>query len=255
MTSAVLLFSGGLDSFILWRLLGMPRCVYVCLGHRYQSAELNAIRLLHEHLNAHGSALEVWLIGGLHLGNLERPDGHIPNRNLLLTSFAFANLDADIIYLGALRGEASRDKDARFLRLASKTLTHVRGKKVRVVAPAQRYTKTELVGLFLRLYPEDAHLLRFTTSCYEPHDPLSTGCGRCMACFRRWVAMTNNGFLETYDRNPATWEQVQQRAWRDWMRALGAAHWQHWPHIIRSNLDAYHALKRARAWRFKDVAR
>ena len=45
-TNRALLFSGGLDSFILWHLLDYPTPVYVTLGHKYERRELATIERL-----------------------------------------------------------------------------------------------------------------------------------------------------------------------------------------------------------------
>ena len=52
MSSSVLLFSGGLDSFIYWRLLGQPPALYVPLNHKYQALERASIARLEEYVRA-----------------------------------------------------------------------------------------------------------------------------------------------------------------------------------------------------------
>ena len=95
------LFSGGLDSFALWHLLGKPRPVYVRYGHKYESLELEAIGRLEQA----DSSLRVVRLNGPQLGQLERNDGHIPHCNLLLITAAVAALEPEAVFLGALRGE------------------------------------------------------------------------------------------------------------------------------------------------------
>ena len=154
--TSVLLFSGGLDSFILWHLLGYPTPVYVTLGHKYEQQELATIERL---------GIDIVRLAGPQVGQLEQADGHIPQRNLLLATTAAAALQPDIIYLGAVRGETSRDKSGRFLGRTSRLLSFCE-QPVKVLAPARRWTKTQLVRRYLRRLPDGITYLLATRSCY-----------------------------------------------------------------------------------------
>lgn len=194
MSGPVLLFSGGLDSVALWHLLDKPTPVYVRLGHKYEAAEVDAIAAL-------ASAVpDLWpvFVSGPPVGTLEQAGGHIPHRNLLLASTAAAALDADHVVLGALLGEASPDKSARFLRASSAALTASAGRPVQVTAPARRWTKTGLVRRWLTEHPEAAPLVPLTRSCYAE----AGECGRCPACFRRHVALYHVGLRAERPRLP-----------------------------------------------------
>lgn len=222
----ILLFSGGLDSFCLWHLLGKPPCLYVKLGHRYQDVELAAIKLLQK-----VAGVDVQFDDRLCLGDLEADDAHIPLRNLYLVMIA-SQYDAEVA-IGALRGEYSTDKDGRFEKLSNALLSHCLGHKIRLLRPASRLTKTGLVREYLRR-GGNPDWLRLTVSCYN-----DGFCGQCQSCFRRWVAMTLNGIHEDYKSNPA----LMAAEWRDGLKKHGwLGIWRTWP----SNLDAALALaKRA----------
>jgi 7-cyano-7-deazaguanine synthase in queuosine biosynthesis len=236
----ILLFSGGLDSYITWRLLERPQPVYFMLGHRYQGAELETI----ERLKALTPGLDVELNGNLYLGNLEMPDAHIPLRNGLLITLAAATYRPNVIYVSALRGESSRDKSRKFFRNLSASLSFQLNQPVQI-ATFVRTTKAELVRMFLQRYPDEVDQLKATFSCYtfeRPH-PRYKGCGRCMACFRRWVAMSLNGIEETYEQSPWTWEQYSTLNWKEGLQALRKAHYAEWPHILVNNAQAIRALR------------
>jgi len=246
-TRPVLLFSGGLDSFAAWRLLRHPRTVYFALGHRYQDRELSAIRKLtdlSQHLPNH---LDVEIVDRLRLGDLEEQDGFIPLRNLLLAACGSLELTGGSrVYLGGLRGESSRDKSKRFFRDGSRLLSFLANRPIVISAPLRHMTKTHLVGEYCRHFPNEKDLLLSTRSCYSDQvltSPL-VGCGRCMACFRRWVAMTNNGIQEDYLEPPYTWSVVQQRNWPTWWANLRKAPLAEWVGILNNNLDAWRAMKR-----------
>ena len=229
------LFSGGLDSYALWHLLDRPRPVYVRYGHKYEGLELEAIG----RLEGADPALQVSQVEGPGIGHLEAADGHIPHRNLLLITTAVAEFQPRAIYIGALKGEASRDKSHRFLRQTTQLLSFSES-KVRVLSPSKRWTKTQLVARFLKAYPDRVGVLKTTRSCYaESQEP----CGRCLACFRRWVAMSNNGLQENYQVDP--WLAVELQTSR-LLKQLLRIPFREWLGVLQNNLEAARALRRAR---------
>lgn len=217
MTTRVLLFSGGLDSLCLWYLTGRPACVYVRIGHAYESAELFAVGRLMRQV----PDLEVRVVDGPKVGPLEEPDGHIPHRNIaLITAAAAFCPDADEVLLGALLGEASPDKSTRFLRRTSRALAASEARPFRVVAPGRRWTKTGLVRRFIAANPDRVDELAATRSCYSV---IANGpCGSCPACFRRSVALWHAGLTD----RPVTLPRTASRsaAWTAARRA-GVTRW------------------------------
>lgn len=231
--TTVLLFSGGLDSLCAWHLLGRPVAVYVTLGHPYQADELHAMGRLAEQR----PALRLHAVPGPDLGALQQPDGHLPHRNLILAAVAAAHCPtADRVALGALLGEASPDKSRRFLRAASRVLSVSEVRRVRVTAPFRHLTKTGLLRAYLRA-GGDPQLVALTRSCYEAGDT-PYGCGRCQACFRRWVALYRCG-LDAGPRPALTVDRGD--VLRHWRRAgLRAT-----PGLVVNNAGALLALRRA----------
>ncbi len=237
----VLLFSGGLDSFILWHLLDKPATLYCLLGHRYEKREYGTI----QRLAAFCPELEPRFTARIRCGSLEdTATGHIPFRNLALT-IAAAWEGYSTIILGALAGETSRDKSRRFARDAARLLSYLEEPSLTIALPARGLTKRELVRLFLRRFPEKRDLLRMTSSCYHvaDDDQHYAGCGACIACFRRWVAMSLNGIEEAYLNDPAAFPLGTVQTWgRDLWRSGERAS------VIRSNAEAVAALSGKR-WR------
>jgi len=221
------------------------------MGHRYQAREALAL----DRLRARDPDLAAALyVRDLPLAAYEQATAYIPNRNLLLVSLAAQ--DADVVYLGALAGESSRDKDGRFFRDATHLLSHVLSRPVRVLAPFRHLTKQELVAVYLEMFPEERGpdaTVRLTRSCYAPELdavrlPGVVGCGACMACFRRWVAMRGNQIRERYLHDPWDWEPVQvtpARA-RQWLAGLLRVPVAEWPAVARSNVQAGRAIERGR---------
>jgi len=217
-----LLFSGGLDSVMAWHLLDHPQAIYVKLGHKYQDRELATIERL---------GISTIVIDGPQVGYLEERDGHIPHRNLLLIS-TVAALGYDTIYIGALAGEASPDKQPRFYRALERALWASEQGPVKIVAPLQRWTKSEALRRTLLAHPGARDLLLASRSCYgESDEP----CGRCQACFRRWVALKLN------DLPAGPKPSIPPGS----ARLLVRAGIRSWPAIARNNLDALRAILRS----------
>lgn len=228
------LFSGGLDSYILWHLLDKPEAVYVCYGHKYQHRELDTISALQKI----EPELSVTVLDGPQVGSLERSDGHIPHRNLLLVTTAVATLDPEIVYIGALRGEASRDKSYRFLRRTTRLLSFGE-QPVKVLSPSKRYTKTQLVKKFLKQFPNKVEQLAVTRSCYADSE---IPCGRCVACFKRWVAMTNNDIEERYQVSPAFGVERSVTGLLPYMLRMPVSEWLA---ILQNTFDAIRAMHKS----------
>jgi 7-cyano-7-deazaguanine synthase len=190
----VLLFSGGMDSLMLAHLLNPHVLLYVRHGARYEAAELAGLERVRR-----------WLPGpvtfsDLPLGHLERPD---------------ANHGEDIV-VGAMDGDRSLDKSPEFFRMASELLTYLYGeqhwcvgREVRVRAPFKDRTKTQLVRSFVEAGGSPL-ALKASFSCYDPAG--EQPCGQCKPCFRKWVALENNGIGTDGQWDAPPWEAPWLRA-------------------------------------------
>jgi hypothetical protein len=226
------LFSGGLDSLIYWRLLGQPPALYVPLGHKYEALERASIA----RLESRCPDLAVTVAPTVQIGQYEEPDGYIPYRNLVLAVIA-ATPDTDRVYIGAVRGEVSRDKSRKFLKDLSRLLTYVRGRPVSVLAPFQHLTKAQLVAKYLDFWPAD--LLYQTVSCYDA----GGFCGRCQSCFRRWIAMSANGLEEEYRSPIREYEVPRPPALVSGFLRIPV---REWGHVLANNWQAWRIVRRER---------
>lgn len=200
----VLLFSGGMDSYIAYKLLQPDICLYIRLGHRYEWKELEAIRAL-EKVDI---GLRVTVDKRLSLTDIEQPSGLIPLRNMFL--LAIASFYGDRLILGKIKGNSSYDKSDSFRRQFQQLLTTLHKdtdeklhKRVEILFPLSAYTKTRLIKKYLQKYP--AEMLKYTTSCYSATEG---HCGKCIACFRRWVACYLNNVEEAFSTPP--WEAYKE---------------------------------------------
>lgn len=197
MRTRVLLYSGGMDSWIAADMWQPDVLLYAALGHRYQAQELDTIAR---------SNRRVTVEDRLRLGDLERLDGIIPLRNLYLV--ALATHHGPDVALGALAGEVNPDKGEPFRLQAQQVLTTCYGPSywsdgdpVRVHYPLACYTKAELVARYLAQGGDGDELVAVTRSCYSGTDE---PCGWCAACVKRHIALAANGLSERTERPPAT---------------------------------------------------
>jgi len=181
----ILLYSGGLDSYIAWWYLGRPKTLYCRLGHRYEAKELEAVRR-----TIPETVIDDTLIN---LGrNWEEEDANIPARNLFLVLVA-GMYGADKVWLVVQEGEMEiPDRSERFFEMAIEVCSFLLGKKVEVDTPFRHMTKVEMVGWYLKQGLPVEELLK-TRSCYSGGEK---PCGECGACFRRIMALKLNGLDE-----------------------------------------------------------
>ena len=219
---SVLLFSGGMDSYIISQLDNPDILLYLNHGQKYRVYEENSI---YELINK-GFLNKDKVISKnyIQLGEFERDDMIIPLRNLFF--LGLASLFGEKIYLASVSGDRTLDKSKEFFNKIEELFNYLyqeqhwcKERKFEILAPYKDLTKTEMVKLYLEkeLNPE---ALLVSYSCY-------TGglkpCGSCKPCFRKWVALKNNnintkGYFKT---NP--WEsewlpnllpKIKQGLWR-----------------------------------------
>ena len=190
----ILLFSGGMDSYIGWHFLNKPKTLYVDLGHRYAVHEVDMVKKL---------VPDTVIDTRLNLAEFEAKDANIPLRNAFLTMVA--SYYDDNIALVVQKGELNiPDRSVHFFNEFGRMLTYLWGKRVTLTTPFFTMTKTEMV----RWYVDkglDIDVLLSTRSCYSPGD---VPCGNCAACFRRWVALINNGLSEEYENDITKYDEI-----------------------------------------------
>ena len=195
----VLLFSGGLDSFIAWHYLEKPMTVYGALGHRYMKREIKAITELEQHV----PDLDVTIDYTLNLAESEQGDATIPMRNLYLSMLGAKY--GHNIYLIVQKGEtAIPDRTKQFMLDAGTLLGKLNDKVISISSPFMEMTKVDMVRWYLQKELSIDELL-LTRSCYEEHE---SPCGKCAACIRRSVALNLNGVYEKMMHNPKESELI-----------------------------------------------
>jgi len=197
--------SGGMDSLFAYERAmeefpATVRAFYVKLNSPYAEAELRALHTL---------KLDFEVLDYSHWPERWVPYKtawrHIlPLRNLAIILAIAEELDSPAeIWLGATHGEippVGGDKSMRFFD-AVDTILDTYPIKHTLKFPLRSDTKTDLVHWWIESDRSREVLLR-TVTCQALVD--GQACGRCHACFNRWVALSNNGIQEVMLSDPAS---------------------------------------------------
>lgn len=187
----VLLYSGGMDSWLMSKLWKPDIKLYVDMKTRYSENELARIR----------KEPDVQVVE-FPLGQWEREDAIIPLRNLYLAMVACnvtGSEDVEIL-IGATAGDRVLDKSLEFVDKATDLLSYLytpqhwipEGKKVRVCIDYKQYTKTDLLKMFKEQGGDLEEAFTRSFSCYDPVD--GHECWHCKPCFRKFTAFSEAGY-------------------------------------------------------------
>lgn len=187
----VLLYSGGMDSWLMSKLWKPDIKLYVDMKTRYSENELARIR----------KEPDVQVVE-FPLGQWEREDAIIPLRNLYLAMVACnvtGSEDVEIL-IGATAGDRVLDKSPEFVNKTTDLLSYLytpqhwipEGKKVRVCIDYKQYTKTDLLKMFKEQGGDLEEAFTRSFSCYDPVD--GHECWHCKPCFRKFTAFSEAGY-------------------------------------------------------------
>lgn len=180
----VLLYSGGMDSWLIDKIWKPDIKLYIDINGRYSQEEIKRLP-------------EDVIIEKLDLGKFEREDKIIPMRNLFFITLA--SLYGDEICLGATAGDRVLDKSIDFGKKAEELLTYLwqpqhwtSGKKIKINLDFKDYSKVDLLEIYKKQGGDLEKAFKETFSCYYPR---ITGeeCWACKPCFRKVVAFTIAG--------------------------------------------------------------
>ena len=184
----ILLYSGGSDSWLISKIWNPDVKVYIDMETRYSKDELKKLDS------------DVKIIK-FPLGKYEREDAIIPLRNLYLPMVIcneFPEDDLDIC-LGATAGDRVLDKSYIFADSASALLTYLyspqhwipKGRRIHINIDFKKYTKTELLKMYLEKGGNIQEAFNCSFSCYNPEN--GKECWQCKPCFRKFVSFALNG--------------------------------------------------------------
>ena len=220
----IVLFSGGLDSLgaLIFALNRQQYAIdkdeilalYSDLGHRYADKEILAFTKICEQLNVKNKISHrfQWL------GKSEQKDAYIPFRNLFLIEDALIELPEGFpngfthkIYLQNVQvGETEvGDRTLSFNKQTEELINNAYNRGVQIISPFEDSTKGQIVSYLKDRVPLE--IIKLTVGCFTNS---FSHCGKCPACFRRWVALEHVGIDTTgwFDNPPQEWEGVKQYA-------------------------------------------
>jgi 7-cyano-7-deazaguanine synthase len=219
MKRAVLLLSGGLDSYTAGAITAADGCELWALSIRYgqtHAREIDAARRVARALGvARHLELDVPLssFGGSALvgdGEIPKdrslaeagvPSTYVPARNTVFLSLAMAwaeviGAEAIVIGVNALDYSGYPDCRPEYLRAfervaALATRAGVEGRALRIVAPLLHFSKAEIITRGLALGVDYG----LTWSCYDPA-PSGRPCGHCDSCVLRAKGFAEAGAID-----------------------------------------------------------
>jgi len=109
------------------------------------------------------------------------------HRNLLMASIA-SNYASNVVIAGVKDDHVSDKNPAAFNKM-SKFLSETSNKKINIISPFWKITKSEVVKWFLNNIQFSREIIHKSTSCYSN----KSYCGKCPSCFRKACALWDNG--------------------------------------------------------------
>lgn len=183
----VLLYSGGLDSWLIDKLWKPDVKLYIDMSTEYSKQEIQNLP-------------EDVIIEKLDLGNWERKDAIIPLRNLYL--IMYASNYGDIICTGSLAGDRSLDKSFEFYDKTEDMINYLyspqwwipEGREIKIERQFKYLTKTELLKKYLDEGGDIEKAWKGSFSCYHPVG-MET-CKICKPCTRKFITFAEFGYVD-----------------------------------------------------------
>lgn len=200
LSERILLFSGGLDSFIAWHYLNYPPVLFMKAGQSYESKEFATVK----YFSSRYKNMELHIDESINVSSWEEPNDYIPYRNVFFTMVA--SLYAPLVYLVGIRGDSVDDNNPAATNNMGRFYNNFNhNESVKITSPFYEMSKSQIIRWYLKSGLSQNDLLR-TRSCYDNRS--KNQCGKCGSCFRRWVAFENNGIKERYDSPPWQWGEA-----------------------------------------------
>jgi len=210
---SVLLFSGGMDSVMFYRLLNPDILLYIPTGSNYEAIETKKIKMMADTGIIDGSKLII-LDDVLNLSMFERDDLIVPNRNAYL--ILMASHFGETIYLGSVYGDRSLDKDKTFYKRMEALLNHMWQEQhwaeqriFNISSPYKDTTKTELIKEYINAGGDILNVIN-SYSCYRG---LEVPCGICKPCVKKAVSLICNDIKipeDYYENDPLSAGWINQ---------------------------------------------
>lgn len=195
----VLLYSGGMDTWLIDKLWKPDKKIYIDIGGKYNEAEKQRL----------GNDVEV--LPFPLLGRFEQKDSYVPMRNLYF--LMIASHFGDTICLGATSGDGGADKNIDFLYSAETTINMLLkdkkvGRKISVEKQFIKMSKADLIKKYLKNGGTADEIKEKSFSCYSPVN--NQECGECYPCFRKFALLSYFGAIYTKEQRKKMWKYVEK---------------------------------------------
>lgn len=193
----VLLYSGGMDSWLIDKLVKPDLLLFINIGTPNNNLEYKSLCRQLEL----GSIKTPIKILNVNLSEYERADQnyYLPLRNLHFVTLA--SHYGDQIYLGATGSSTHFDKNTTFADKSSELISYLLSETgegpVKVLLPFKDTTKTELLKMYLDKGGDINEAYLNTVSCYTPVN--DKPCMNCTSCASKFVAFYVNGYAFTQE--------------------------------------------------------
>ena len=223
----VVLYSGGLDSFLVHHHLNKinrpHKLLYFDLGGRYR---INEVSLFESYIFKRNIKQEVEVSECLRMGSLEHEDSFIPNRNILAAIMAHSVTGYSNIWIGGTLSDRVNDNNREVFNKLSNLLTEMYSKHpfcetINVTSPFWDLHKPDLIrdfcsskgwGQYHSDFDAKKALVESTFSCSNPiseekvckvfydnccdkFEILTKQCMKCPACFRKCMSLFAGGIF------------------------------------------------------------
>lgn len=176
----VLLYSGGLDSYIINQLWKPDVLLYFDYGTKQNKAEISRLP-------------NKTIIKNINLSEYIQEDGikTIPLRNLIFATLAINY--GEVIAIGGVKEDWHYDKSEEFCTMTTNLFNSVLtkdiiAKEVKVVVPFKKYSKTELIEMYLKNGNNIKDLYDKSWTCHNPiiKNDKYIECKKCKTCERKY---------------------------------------------------------------------
>lgn len=210
----VLLYSGGMDSWLIDKLANPDIKLFINMGTNSCKGEIQKL------------PDDVVVVDFPGLAQFERveTDFILPLRNLYL--IALATNYGEHIILGANKTDATLDKTYEFAEKTQDLLNYMwmpqkwtSGKKIKVDVSFREYTKSQLLAEYLKNGGTWEEAYYNTFSCYTPDN--NKECHNCRPCFLKLMAFIDNNIelpkeiLQSYVPYIETKLEQYNKTWGD----------------------------------------
>lgn len=200
--SKVLLYSGGMDSWLIDKLWKPDKKIYIDIEGSYSKDEISRL------------PKDVEIVK-LPIGIYEQPSKYVPLRNLYF--LMIASNYGDELCLGATGGDwGSKDKTPEFFAKAEDMLNFLLSKQSKVDSSRHIHIETKYLYMYKNELLEEyvkqggslESLYNDSFSCFTPVN--GKPCLSCKPCFRKYVCLADAGFEFSKQERETMYNFVRQ---------------------------------------------